>query len=133
MKLIKPICYTNCQLNFFSSRVVNYRNSLPPDIVNAVYFGTFVNRLNSHDLSVFCKSVQAQVLCSCIRVDQIFPHILYHLFCLSFFLSAALRSNAPIMFCYGLFFFYFIFLFNSRSQKLLDRFTQNFQELCILV
>ena len=25
------------------------------------------------------------------------------------------------------------FLFNVRSQKLLDRFTQNFQELCILV
>ena len=57
MKLIKPICYTNCQLNFFSSRVVNYWNSLPADIINAVSFGSFVNRLNSHDLSVFCKSV----------------------------------------------------------------------------
>ena len=57
MKLIKPICYTNCQLNFFSSRVVNYWNSLPPDIVNAVSFGSFVNKLKSQDLSVFCKSV----------------------------------------------------------------------------
>ena len=59
MKLIKPICYTNCQLNFFYSRVVNYWNSLPADIIkfNAVSFGSFVNRLNSHDLSVFCKSV----------------------------------------------------------------------------
>ena len=40
------------------------------------------------------------------------------------------------MFCYGLFFIYFlffIFLFNVRSQKLPDRFSQNFQELCILV
>ena len=50
-------------------------------------------------------------------------------------LSAALRSNAPIMFYVGLFFFFFFFffLFTVRSQKLLDRFTQNFQELCILV
>ena len=32
------------------------------------------------------------------------------------------------------YFFHFIFfLFTVRSQKLLDRFTQNFQELCILV
>ena len=54
MKLIKPICNTNWQLNFFSSRVVNYWNSLPPDIVNAVSLGAFVNKLNSHDLSVFC-------------------------------------------------------------------------------
>ena len=53
MKLIKPICYTNCQLNFFSSRVVNYWNSLPPDIVNAVSFGSFVNRLNSHAWLIF--------------------------------------------------------------------------------
>ena len=52
-KLIKPICYTNCQLNFFSSRVVNYWNSLPADIINAVSFGSFVNRLNSHDLSFY--------------------------------------------------------------------------------
>ena len=57
MKLIKPICYTNCQLNFFSSRVVNYWNSLPLDIVNAVSFGSFVNRLKSQDSSVFCESV----------------------------------------------------------------------------
>ena len=51
-------------------------------------------------------------------------------------LSAALRSNAADYvlrrFIYFLFFFFF-FLFTVRSQKLLDRFTQNFQELCILV
>ena len=29
--------------------------------------------------------------------------------------------------------YYYFFLFTVRSQKLLDRFTQNFQELCILV
>ena len=27
------------------------------------------------------------------------------------YLSAALRSNAPIMFCYGLFYFFFYFYF----------------------
>ena len=48
-------------------------------------------------------------------------------------LSAALRSNAPIMFYVGLFFFIYFFLFTVRSHKLLDWFTQNFQELCILV
>ena len=53
-----------------------------------------------------------------------------------FFISrAALREQRqPIMFYVGLFiFFIFFFLFTVRSQKLLDRFTQNFQELCILV
>ena len=52
-------------------------------------------------------------------------------------LSAALRSNAADYvlrrFIYFYFFFIYFFLFTVRSQKLLDRFTQNFQELCILV
>ena len=67
-------------------------------------------------------------------------------------LSATLRSNAAdyvlrrlifyrqpcvatqsIMFYVGLFLFFSFFLFTLRSQLLLDRFTQNFQELCILV
>ena len=43
-------------------------------------------------------------------------------------------ATEPIMFCYGLFiFFIYFFLFTVRSQKLLDRFSPNFQELCILV
>ena len=40
-KLIKPICHSNWQLNFFSSRVVNYWNSLPPEFVNAKSIGSF--------------------------------------------------------------------------------------------
>ena len=52
-----------------------------------------------------------------------------------FFLSAALRSKSAdyVLRRFILFYFFFIFLFTVRSQKLLDRFTQNFQELCILV
>ena len=54
------------------------------------------------------------------------------------FLSTIYRqpcvATQPIMFYVGLFIYLFIFfLFTVRSQKLLDRFTQNFQELCILV
>ena len=41
-------------------------------------------------------------------------------------------ATQPIMFCYGLFIFIFL-LFTVRSQKLPNRFSQNFQELCILV
>ena len=39
IKLIKPIYNTNCQIYFFTNRVVNYWNSLPADIVNARSFG----------------------------------------------------------------------------------------------
>ena len=35
--------------------------------------------------------------------------------------------------CFATVYFFYIFLFNVRSQKLPDRFSQNFQELCILV
>ena len=49
------------------------------------------------------------------------------------FLSAALRSNAADYVLPLFIFFIFIFLFNSCSQKLLDRISPNFQELCILV
>ena len=35
--------------------------------------------------------------------------------------------------CFATVYLFFIFLFNSRSQKLPDRFSPNFQELCILV
>ena len=59
IKLIKPICNTNCQLYFFTNRVVNYWNSLPADIGNASSFGIFVRKLNSHDLSGFCKGGRA--------------------------------------------------------------------------
>ena len=49
-------------------------------------------------------------------------------------LSAALRSNAAdYVLRQFIYFFIYFFLFTVRSQKLLDRFTQNFQELCILV
>ena len=61
IKLIKPICSTNCQLYFFTNRVVNYWNSLPADIVNASSFGIFVHKLNLHDLSGFCRGGRAQV------------------------------------------------------------------------
>ena len=59
-------------------------------------------------------------------------------FILFILLSAALRSNAAdyvlrrFIYLFILFIFFY-FLFTVRSQKLLDRFTQNFQELCILV
>ena len=48
-------------------------------------------------------------------------------------LSAALRSKSADYVLRRFIFYFFIFLFTVRSQKLLDRFTQNFQELCILV
>ena len=49
-----------------------------------------------------------------------------------YLLSAALGSNAAD-YVLRRFIFLLFFLFTVRSQKLLDRFTQNFQELCILV
>ena len=45
-------------------------------------------------------------------------------------------ATEPIMFYFCLFFiffYFFYFLFTVRSQKLPDRFSPNFQELCILV
>ena len=58
------------------------------------------------------------------------------MFCYSL-LSAALRSNAAdyvlLRFIYLFFFLFIFFLFTVRSHKLPDRFSQNFQELCILV
>jgi hypothetical protein len=54
-KLTKPVCHTNGQLNFFSNRVVNYWNSLPPDIVNAKTLGSFSDKLRSLDLTRFCR------------------------------------------------------------------------------
>ena len=41
-------------------------------------------------------------------------------------------ATEPIMF-YSWFIFFFFFLFNARSQKLLDRSSPNFQQICILV
>ena len=54
-KLIKPVCHTNGQLNFFSNRVVNYWNSLPLDIVDAETIGSFSDKLRSLDLTRFCR------------------------------------------------------------------------------
>ena len=54
-KLIKPVCHTNGQLNFFSNRVVNYWNSLPLDIVDAKTIGSFSGKLRSLDLTRFCR------------------------------------------------------------------------------
>ena len=53
-KLIKSICRNNWLLNFYSNRVVNFWNSLPPDVVNARTFNVFVNKLNCIDVSRFC-------------------------------------------------------------------------------
>jgi len=53
-KLIKPICRNNWLLNFYSNRVVNFWNSLPPDVVNARTYNIFVNKLNCIDVSIFC-------------------------------------------------------------------------------
>ena len=36
-KLIKTHCKNNWLLNFYSSRVVSYWNSMPPDVVNTSY------------------------------------------------------------------------------------------------
>ena len=58
-KLIKPICHTNGQLNFFTNRVVNVWNSLPPDLVNAKSFSSFTTKLKSHDLTHFCRGGRA--------------------------------------------------------------------------
>ena len=58
-KLIKPICHTNSQLNFFTSRVVNVWNSLPPDLVNAKSLSSFSSKLKSHDLTHFCRGGRA--------------------------------------------------------------------------
>ena len=59
IRLIKPICSTNCQLYFFTNRVVNYWNFLPADIVNASSFGIFVHKLNLPDLSGLCRGGRA--------------------------------------------------------------------------
>ena len=48
------------------------------------------------------------------------------------FIGTRVRSTAVADYVL-LLFNYFIFLFTVRSQKLLDRFSPNFQELCILV
>ena len=53
-KLIKPLSKNNWLLNFYSSRVVSYWNSLPPDVVNASSFTIFVKKLNLVDLDRFC-------------------------------------------------------------------------------
>ena len=60
---------------------------------------------------------------------------MWYVVLLYYFLSAALHSNAAdyVLPLFILFFFILFFLFNSRSQKLPDRFLPNFQELCILV
>ena len=67
------------------------------------------------------------------KSNGILPSIIY-LFISIFLLSAALRSNAAdYVLLRFIFIFLFIFLFTVRSQKLPNRFSQNFQELCILV
>ena len=53
-KLIKPLSKNNWLLNVYSSRVVSYWNSLPPDVVNASSFAIFVKKLNLVDLNKFC-------------------------------------------------------------------------------
>ena len=53
-ELIKPLSKNNWLLNFYSSRVVSYWNSLPPDVVNASSFAIFVIKLNLVDLDKFC-------------------------------------------------------------------------------
>ena len=47
-------------------------------------------------------------------------------------LSAPVRSNGDRL-CFATVYFFYFFLFTVRSQKLLDRFSPNFQGLCILV
>ena len=54
-KLIKSIYHSNWQPTFFSSRVVNYWNSLLPEFVNAKSISSFSNKVGSHDLSQFCR------------------------------------------------------------------------------
>ena len=53
-KLIKPLSKNNWLLNFYSSRVVSYWNSLPSDVVNVPSFAIFVKKLNLVDLDKFC-------------------------------------------------------------------------------
>ena len=53
-ELIKPLSKNNWLLNFYSSRVVSYWNSLPPDVVNASSFAIFVKKLNLVGLDKFC-------------------------------------------------------------------------------
>ena len=51
-------------------------------------------------------------------------------FCLFLFLWAPCVATEPIIFCFCLFLF---FLFTVRSQKLLNRFSPNFQKFCFPV
>ena len=102
---------------------------------------------------MFCYCLLLAPVCVATVADYVLP-----LFILFFLLSApvCVAQRWPIMFCYCLFiigtrvrsnavadyvlplfiffiFFIYFFLFTVRSQKLLDRFSPNFQELCILV
>ena len=53
-KLIKPLSKNNWLLNFYSSRVVSFWNSLPSDVVNVSPFAIFVKKLHLVDLDRFC-------------------------------------------------------------------------------
>ena len=53
-KLIKPLSKNNWLLDFYSSRVVPYWNSLPSDVVSFSSFAIFVKKLNLVDFDKFC-------------------------------------------------------------------------------
>ena len=47
LKLFKKCCKTNARQNYFSNRVVNTWNKLPPSIVNAPSLNSFKARLDN--------------------------------------------------------------------------------------
>ena len=57
LKIIKPLCSTNRQLNNFSCRAVNVWNRLDADAVMSNSINNFKIKLNLFDFSNFCKRV----------------------------------------------------------------------------
>jgi len=54
-KLSVNYCRTNTRKNFFSERVVEVWNSLPPSIVNFASLARFRNSLNKINLRIYTK------------------------------------------------------------------------------
>ena len=56
LRLRKPVCRTELSRHFLNSRIVNVWDSLPPEVVYADKYCTFLERLHKVDLSRFLQS-----------------------------------------------------------------------------
>ena len=75
IKLIKPICSINCQLNFYTNRVVNYWNSLPADIVEWQFIWNFC--IGAVELiGVSHETCSASIISICYLMQCFYFHIL---------------------------------------------------------